>query len=265
MSADGFIPTGATPAERFASIGARLLEGKEARVPSAVFPILERLSPPGRRKGAFVFRSAAPSTRTVPFLERAAALLLLLLLCPFIGALALATLLCEGRPVFFKQPREGLDGVPFPLFKFRTMAPGAETAQPALADAASPDRTFKLTDDPRVTTRWGNFLRVSFLDELPQLLNIVRGEMRFCGPRPLPFSDRRHYTRDGHRLRLCGKPGLTGLWQIGGRNELTFDEMCLLDVYYLGNRSLRLDLWILAKTVKTALCRISLTHRGETC
>lgn len=261
MSAAGFSPMDATPEENVVSIGSCLLNGEESRWTAAGFPLLSRLGIPGTRENGIVFRPPAPSTRTVPFPERAAALVLFVLLLPLFGALALVTLFCEGAPVFFRQSREGLDGVPFPLFKFRTMEPAAESVQAELADVVAPDRTFKLQDDPRVTTHWGNFLRVSFLDELPQLLNIVRGEMRFCGPRPLPFSDRVHYTHEAHRLRLRGKPGLTGLWQIGGRNELTFDEMCLLDVYYLGNRSLQLDFWILAKTIRLHIGRICSIHR----
>ena len=257
MSTGEFVPAGATPGERFAFVGSRLLDGKEARVRLADFPELSRLAPPGTRDGQARFRPAADRARRVPLCERSAAFALLVLLSPLFVALVCATLLFEGIPVFFKQPREGVDGVPFPLFKFRTMKKDAEKSQSRLAAEAAPDRTFKLTDDPRVTTRWGNFLRVSFLDELPQLVNIVRGEMRFCGPRPLPFSDRPHYVREAHRLRLRGRPGLTGLWQIGGRNKLTFDEMCLLDVYYLGNRSLRFDLWILAQTVKLSLLNLA--------
>ena len=262
MAGRCFFPMDATVEEKFASIGSRLLEGKETRGTSADFPLLSRLAFPGTQDGEIVFRPSGPAMRNVPFLERMAAFLLFVLLSPFIGVLAVVTWLCEGSPVFFKQTREGLDGHPFPLFKFRTMEPGAETAQSELATAVAPDRTFKLTDDPRVTTRWGNFLRVSFLDELPQLLNIVRGEMRFCGPRPLPLSDRLHYTKTEHNLRLQGKPGLTGLWQIGGRNTLTFDEMCLLDVYYLGNRSLRFDLWILRKTIRLVFQSILAREEG---
>ncbi|MBR4170845.1 MAG: sugar transferase [Kiritimatiellae bacterium] len=223
--------------------------GDEAAIPSLRIPVLQRLA--GCRpdsEGNFCFRGVVPSVQRVSWMERGIAILLLLLLSPLFLLLSFAVLCQDGFPVFFRQQRTGFNGKPFVLYKFRTMSPRAESQQVEYCAKARKDRTFKLSDDPRVT-RLGRFLRGVFLDELPQLVNIVKGEMRFCGPRPLPFTDHAHYSHAGQPLRLLGVPGLTGLWQIGGRNDLSFDEMCLLDYFYLCNRTLRLDSWILWRTL----------------
>ena len=182
--------------------------------------------------------------------SRLLALLLLLFLAPLLLLLSLLILIFDGRPVLFRQERYGQDGKPFRIVKFRTMLRRAPELHAELqAQKGQSDRPFKLADDPRVT-RTGRFFRRWFLDELPQLWNIARGDMRFVGPRPLPASDQAHYTHPCHRLRLDGKPGLTGLWQVSGRNARTFDEMCLLDTYYLRNRTPALDLHILWRTLR---------------
>jgi len=111
---------------------------------------------------------------------------------------------------------------------------------------------FKLERDPRATP-FGSLLRSAYLDELPQLFNVLKGNMRFCGPRPLPESDAHHYTANYHKLRLRGMPGITGLWQLLPRKKLSFDEMCLLDVYYLCNNNLWMDLKILLRTFKLVI------------
>jgi lipopolysaccharide/colanic/teichoic acid biosynthesis glycosyltransferase len=195
------------------------------------------------------------------FGERLIAALALAALSPLFLAVTAAVLLFDGPPVFFRQERFGRGGAPFNVFKFRTMLRNSEALQGRLQDRlGEKDRLFKLSRDPRVT-RTGAFLRRTFLDELPQLLNVIRGEMRLIGPRPLPASDQSHYTQPAHAFRLKGMPGMTGLWQVSGRNERTFDEMCLLDAYYLCNRSRALDARILARTARLLARHAGL--RGE--
>jgi len=181
--------------------------------------------------------------------ERLLAALLLLCVSPVVLLAAVLVRLEDGGPVFFAQVRFGRNGRPFRLVKLRTMHPAAETQRSALAGASPAGRLFKVEADPRAT-RVGLWLRRRGLDELPQLLNVVRGEMRLVGPRPLPEYEDRHLTQTWHRARLDGQPGLTGLWQVSGRNERTFDEMCQLDLWYLRNRSVGLDLWILWRTLR---------------
>ena len=194
-------------------------------------------------------KSQISNLKSHDWAERTIAVALLLLLAPLLLLIALLILLCDGWPVLFWQERYGQDGKPFRIVKFRTMFRRAPELHAKLQESKGDEsHLFKLSADPRVT-RLGQFLRRWFIDELPQLWNIVRGDMRFIGPRPLPASDQSHYTHSCHRLRLQGKPGLTGLWQVSGRNARTFDEMCLLDVYYLRNRSLALDLLILCRTI----------------
>jgi lipopolysaccharide/colanic/teichoic acid biosynthesis glycosyltransferase len=179
--------------------------------------------------------------------EHLLAALLLLLSSPLLLLAAILVRLGDGGPAFFVQERFGRAGRPFRLVKLRTMHPEAETQRHALASSSPAGRPFKVDDDPRATM-FGRWLRRHGLDELPQLLNIVRGEMRLVGSRPLPDYEDRHYTQSWHRARLDGLPGLTGLWQVSGRNERTFDEMCQLDIWYLRNRGVWLDLRILLRT-----------------
>ena len=194
--------------------------------------------------------------------ERFLAVLGLVLLSPVFVLIAAAIVLFDGFPVFFRQERYGKDGVRFVMLKFRTMLRRAETLHEKLQrQKGAPDRLFKLENDPRVTPI-GSFLRRTFLDELPQLVNVARGDMRFVGPRPLPESDQRHYCRPEHSLRLKGLPGMTGLWQVSGRNVRSFDEMCLLDCYYLCNRSLRFDARIVGRTVCLLLKQIGFKGEG---
>lgn len=190
--------------------------------------------------------------------------LLLLLSAPFIGIGALAIWASEGGPVMFRQTRIGLHGRPFNMLKLRTMraaaddAPHRDYVQRWIRDgaaAAQPDpgagRVFKLAGDQRIT-RVGRWLRRFSVDELPQLINVVRGEMSLIGPRPaLPYEIELY--KPWHRRRLEAVPGITGLWQVSGRNQLSFDEMVRLDVQYLQDWSLSGDLRILARTVPALL------------
>ena len=231
----------------------RILETAEddVAIPASSLPVLTgpaRLSPNHRVGDAdyFIFpKSSKPCCRG----ERFIAVLVLLGIAPFLTLVALLVLVFDGWPVLFFQERYGQDGRPFRFVKFRTMLRHAPELHAQLQKReGQDDRLFKLTDDPRAT-RLGRFLRRYFLDELPQLWNIIKGDMRFVGPRPLPASDNVHYTHPSHQLRLTAKPGLTGLWQVSGRNARTFDEMCLLDTYYLRNRSFCLDVSILCRTL----------------
>jgi lipopolysaccharide/colanic/teichoic acid biosynthesis glycosyltransferase len=158
-----------------------------------------------------------------------------------------------GGPVLFKQQRTGKGGKRFAMYKFRTMVPNAEELKHQLAHLNVlqwPD--FKIPDDPRIT-RIGRFLRKSSLDELPQIINIVSGEMSFVGPRPTSFSPETYDL--WHTERLDVTPGLTGLWQVHGRAEMEFDDRVRLDVAYIERRGLALDFVILLRTVFAVLER----------
>jgi exopolysaccharide biosynthesis polyprenyl glycosylphosphotransferase len=172
----------------------------------------------------------------------------LLLLAPILGAVALAVTLTSPGPVFFRQRRVGQRGRPFTMLKFRTMRDGADAEVAELRRKHGlNDLMFKLRDDPRVT-RVGRLLRKFSLDELPQLLNVVRGEMSLVGPRP-PLPEEVAEYEDWQFDRLEAPPGITGLWQVSGRSELSFDECVRLDLFYIENWSLAYDLYIVAKTV----------------
>jgi exopolysaccharide biosynthesis polyprenyl glycosylphosphotransferase len=180
--------------------------------------------------------------------ERAMAGIGILLLSPVFLAVSLAILIGDGRPVYFRQRRVGLHGEPFTLFKFRTMASGAAAAKVELAhlNVNTDGPLFKARRDPRVT-RVGKFLRRYSLDELPQLLNVVRGEMALVGPRPPLPEEAAQYSEEVRR-RLLVKPGLTGLWQVSGRSDLAWADAVRLDVGYVENWSLGLDAEILLRT-----------------
>lgn len=179
------------------------------------------------------------------------AAVLLAAAAPLFLVIAAAIRLTSRGPVLFIQTRVGRHGQVFRMFKFRTMRAEASPSDPP-AGAVPGAGPFKLRRDPRVTPL-GRLLRSSSLDELPQLVNVLRGEMNLVGPRPLPVEDDRLYTASWHRDRHKGVPGMTGLWQVSGRSDLTFEQMCLLDLYYLHNASLSLDARILFRTVVTLL------------
>ena len=186
-------------------------------------------------------------------LSRVVAALSLLILAPLFGLTALLVWLTSSGPICFVQDRIGINREPFRMFKFRTMRHRADEMQAQLEEFNDSDETlFKLRHDPRVT-RVGGFLRRFSLDELPQLINVVRGQMTIVGPRPLPRRDFENYYEAWHYSRHAGLPGLTCLWQVSGRSDLDFHHMCLLDVYYLRNHSWVLDLRIVVKTVWTIL------------
>ncbi|MGV1050211.1 MAG: exopolysaccharide biosynthesis polyprenyl glycosylphosphotransferase, partial [Solirubrobacterales bacterium] len=173
--------------------------------------------------------------------------LLLALTSPLLAAIAVAIAVDDGRPIFFRQRRAGKDGAPFTVLKFRTMVVDAEQLLPELVDLAALEQpAFKIVDDPRVT-RTGRFLRRASLDELPQLVNVLRGEMSLVGPRPEEESVVALYD-ERQRGRLAIKPGMTGPMQVYGRSDLTFEERLAMERDYLDNLSLLTDLAILLRT-----------------
>jgi exopolysaccharide biosynthesis polyprenyl glycosylphosphotransferase len=179
--------------------------------------------------------------------DRAAAALVLMLLAPLFAAIAVIIRLGDRGPVFFRQTRIGLDGQPFRLYKFRTMVVDAEHRKAELeALNEGSGVLFKMRRDPRVT-KAGLWLRRWSLDELPQLLNVLLGDMSLVGPRPALPKEVARYG-DHMRRRLVVKPGITGLWQVSGRSGLAWEEAFRLDLRYVDNWSLALDLQILWKT-----------------
>ena len=186
-----------------------------------------------------------------------------LLLLPLWSLIALLIKLDSRGPIFYKQERVGMDGRIFLCYKFRTMQADTDDAthrefqRRYIAGQAEADPNsdgapvYKLKADPRIT-RVGRWLRRASLDELPQLLNVLRGDMSIVGPRPpIPYEVEAYEL--WHRKRLDMKPGMTGLWQVSGRNRLPFDEMVRLDLFYIENWSLLLDLKIILKTLPVML------------
>ena len=178
---------------------------------------------------------------------------IVVLLLPFFGVVALVIKLASPGPVFFVQERVGLNKRRFPLYKFRTMVVDAEKK---LADLEHLNEVkgaaFKISNDPRITPI-GQLLRKTSIDELPQLFNVLKGEMSLVGPRPLPIRDYEGFSENWHRRRFSVRPGLTCLWQVMGRSRLSFERWMELDMEYIDNWSLELDLKILLKTIPAVL------------
>jgi exopolysaccharide biosynthesis polyprenyl glycosylphosphotransferase len=178
---------------------------------------------------------------------------LLLLLAPLLLVVAAAIKLTSKGPIFFKQERIGYNKRRFPMYKFRTMVPDAEKQiadLEALNEASGP--VFKIKNDPRITPI-GKFLRRTSIDELPQLINVLKGDMSLVGPRPLPVRDYQGFSEDWHRRRFAVRPGLTCLWQIKGRSSITFEQWMELDLQYMDEWSLWLDCKILLRTIPAVL------------
>jgi lipopolysaccharide/colanic/teichoic acid biosynthesis glycosyltransferase len=196
------------------------------------------VEPPGRLGLA--------AKRTIDFVGASAGLIVF---GPFLVGMAAAILLLDGRPVLFRQERAGLGERPFRIFKFRTMRAGADAERAALRahNEITGGASFKMTDDPRVT-RLGRLLRRTSVDELPQLLNVLRGEMSIVGPRPHPFDDLTGYQA-WHHGRFAMKPGITGLWQVNSRRNPDFDRWVELDLEYIRTWSPLLDIKIMARTI----------------
>jgi len=187
-------------------------------------------------------------------IDRTGAFLGLLLLSPLFVLIAVAIKATSPGPVIFKQKRAGRHGVPFTMYKFRSMRTGAEKERDALSERNQMSGpVFKIEDDPRVT-KVGRWLRRTSLDEFPQLMNVLLGQMSLVGPRPLPLYEVDNFELTAHRRRLSMKPGLTCLWQVGGRSIVRdFSEWVRLDVEYIDNWSLWLDFKILLRTIPVVL------------
>lgn len=183
----------------------------------------------------------------------AASLIAIVIFSPVFLIIAIAIKINDpAGPVFYTQTRVGKGGKPFKMFKFRSMVTNADELLEKLRDQNEVEGAmFKMKEDPRIT-KVGKFIRKYSLDELPQLLNVVGGAMSIVGPRPpLPY-EVKEYT-DYDRQRLMVKPGATGMWQVGGRNALSFDQMVELDLTYINERSVWLDLKIMFETVKVMI------------
>jgi exopolysaccharide biosynthesis polyprenyl glycosylphosphotransferase len=196
-------------------------------------------------------RLSASSRLLKRLLDLAGAIFGLILLSPLLAITALAIKLDTRGPVFFRQVRMGAEERAFRVFKFRTMVADAERLKANVAHLNMHEnddpRMFKIPDDPRVT-RVGAFLRRTRMDELPQLFNVIRGEMSLVGPRPLILDEDQYVVRWARR-RLKLKPGMTGLWQVLGASDIPFDEMTKLDYLYVTNWSLREDLRLILLTL----------------
>jgi lipopolysaccharide/colanic/teichoic acid biosynthesis glycosyltransferase len=180
-------------------------------------------------------------------------LLFLPVVLPILFLCALAIRLDSPGSILLAQERTGRDGVRFRMYKFRTMVQNAEALKAQLAHLnVLPPPDFKIPNDPRIT-RVGKFLRETSLDELPQLINVIRGEMSLVGPRPTSFAPSTYSLWHTYRLEVT--PGITGLWQVRGRNHTTFDERLRIDIEYIQHRSFGLDFSILVKTVPAVVRR----------
>ena len=185
--------------------------------------------------------------------NQAAAFVLLLLLSPLMLVIALCVWRADGAPIIYAHYRVGMNGKVFPCLKFRSMVRNSEQALQHLLNTdinarQEWEREQKLSNDPRVTPI-GNFLRRSSLDELPQLINVIRGEMNLVGPRPVMASELARYGSVRWNY-LSVKPGITGLWQVSGRNTTTYEERVELDKQYVEKRSGWMDICILLKTLR---------------
>jgi exopolysaccharide biosynthesis polyprenyl glycosylphosphotransferase len=247
------------PAEAFELVDRCRERGVAVRIAPTTMEIMTHRHELVPGQGVPLFELKAPVFEGVDFVVKrvfdlVGAIVLLLVLSPALLAIAIAVKLSSRGPVLYRSRRPGIGGHPFDCLKFRTMHTNAEQRQAELErenEASGP--LFKIRRDPRLTPI-GSFLRRYSLDELPQLINVLRAEMSLVGPRPLPERD---YDRldNWHRKRYLVLPGITGLWQVSGRAELDFDELVRLDFLYLERWSVFLDLSVLLKTIPAVLMR----------
>lgn len=204
------------------------------------------------RHGSALPRHSAWTDRAIKrTIDAVGATVLLLLLAPLFLVAAVAVKVDTPGPLLFRQRRTGWRGEEFEMLKLRTMRVGSEKMRTSMAARNESDgHLFKVRDDPRVTAT-GRWLRRFSLDELPQLVNVLKGQMSLVGPRPLPVEDSAFTGEARHRLRV--RPGLTGLWQISGRSDLAWEEAVRLDLQYVETWSLKLDLAILFRTLPAVL------------
>ena len=231
--------------------------GVESKYLSEIFePSLTR--PGYERMEGFAVTSLKPVSHDARYVVKRAidivgASLGLILLSPLFLLIAVAIRLTSGMPIFFSQERYGRNKRRFKMHKFRTMVPNAEALQSDLEhknEMGGP--VFKIRDDPRMT-RLGRLLRRASLDELPQLVNVLKGEMSLVGPRPLPLRDVSRFEEGSLMRRFCVAPGLTGLWQVNGRSHSSFEQWVAHDLKYIDSWSLTLDLKILLRTIPAVL------------
>jgi exopolysaccharide biosynthesis polyprenyl glycosylphosphotransferase len=227
---------------RIAPSTMELLVHRAEFVPGQSVPLFE-LKPPVFEGFDYVLKRA---------FDLVGASFLLLVLSPVLAVAALAVRFSSRGPIVYRSMRPGIGGVPFACFKFRTMYADADARQGTLESSnEKAGAIFKMRNDPRVTPI-GRFLRRWSIDELPQLFNVLRGEMSLVGPRPVIPYEVEQYPK-WYRARFAVRPGMTGLWQVSGRNERTYEEMVRLDIEYAERQSLGLDLKILLKTIRVVL------------
>jgi exopolysaccharide biosynthesis polyprenyl glycosylphosphotransferase len=249
--------TAAGPSEMAAISNAVRLESVDCRVTSNLPEVLStRLSiqPIGGAMALSLFpvRLSGAQAAAKRALDLVLSTLGIIMTAPLWAGIAILIRLTSRGPVLYRQTRVGRGGQPFGLMKFRTMVPRAEAMRASLMSRnESTGPLFKIREDPRITTV-GRWLRRWSLDELPQLLNVFRGDMSLVGPRPpLPEEVKQYNARQHARLEV--RPGITGLWQVSGRSLLPFDDYIRLDLFYIGNWSIAYDLLILAKTIPAVL------------
>ena len=236
--------------------------GRLADLPDMRTPLVEGAYAPATPVASPAYGDPAKAAQLVAYerwsslVDLAGSAFLLVLLAPLFFLVAATIYVLSGRPIFFHQQRVGKDGKLFTCYKFRTMLPNAEQLKANLLEEShhSDSKTFKMRRDPRITLE-GELLRKLSIDELPQLWNVLCGDMSLVGPRPaLPNEVSQYNSRDLKRLEV--KPGLTCIWQISGRGDVPFEQQVEMDIDYIENRSLILDLKILVMTLPAVIfCR----------
>jgi lipopolysaccharide/colanic/teichoic acid biosynthesis glycosyltransferase len=219
-------------------------------------PVIGDVIPPQDLR--FYKRSISSAFKAQQFLKRVVDILLssigLLVLSPILATLAVLVYIDSPGPVFYRSLRMGRNNKPFYMLKFRTMIVNADAQREALRKQANlQGELFKLSHDPRIT-KFGDFLRRYSLDEFPQLVNVLLGEMSLVGPRPLP-PDESEMFEGPYKLRFRVLPGVTGLWQVSGRSSLSFEQLCQLELSYVLNWNLLQDLTILLRTIPAVLLK----------
>ncbi len=192
-------------------------------------------------------------------LIRLLGVILFIIILPIMILISLLIIICDGKPIFFVQKRIGKNGKTFKIYKYRTMIINAQKLKTKWKKNdlklwnEYEQNNFKLQNDPRIT-KSGRWLRKSSLDELPQIFNIIKGNMSFIGPRPIMLREKKYYGKS-FRYYIKTTPGITGLWQISGRSDTKFKDRAKLDRYYISNKSLKINLWILYKTFLVILLK----------
>jgi exopolysaccharide biosynthesis polyprenyl glycosylphosphotransferase len=243
--------------------------GLPVRMVSDIFQILMPEEPKEKMEGVTGPGLGEPALKGMGvvakrFVDVGVAGMVVVVFAPLFGAIALLVRLLSPGPVLFRQIRAGKDGNPFTFYKFRTMSHDSDSTlhreyatnfiggkELRLRDEDKNKKIYKMPNDPRVTSI-GRILRKTSLDELPQLFNVIKGDMSLVGPRP-PIAYELTIYKEWHKRRLRAKPGITGLWQVSGRSSVPFHDMVLLDLYYINRWSLLLDLEIMLKTIPVVL------------